>query len=221
MPAGDVRFWFQPTTDRVVLFFVTLFGIFLLIRGLKVAYRRSLQKRDEKGLREKLERCNLTERPEEALVRELVERYRVRPPSQLLSSLQQFDSIASEEIARIERERMDLADRLDRIEFMYSIRMNAFSNEPSVGGLETILGPRSPVGQTATIEPDTETLVREPASDQPEDGEPDLDQLESRDSNDDEMPFTDEEITNLKTLLSIEDEDESEPETAEEETPRD
>ncbi|MCA9443327.1 MAG: hypothetical protein KC964_21175, partial [Candidatus Omnitrophica bacterium] len=72
-----------------------------------------------------------------------------------------------------------------------------------------------------TIEPDTETLVREPASDQPEDGEPDLDQLESRDSNDDEMPFTDEEITNLKTLLSIEDEDESEPETAEEETPRD
>ena len=207
--SNEIRFWFQPTTDRVVLFFVTLFGIFILIRFIKVLYLKSIQRRHEKNLREKIERCQLAGRPEEDLVRELAERYKVRPPDQILSSLQQFDAVASDEIVRIEREPMDLADRLDRIEYLYSIRMNAFSKEPSVGGLERILGPGYKGIQVG--EPETETLVREESS--PETSTPSENSSESDlpeeppQEEERETSLSDDEMTSLKALLATEDEE--------------
>ena len=198
--SGEITFWFQPTTDRVVLFFVTLFGIFILVRVARGLYRRSIENRQARSFQDRLIRSQLVDRPEEGVVRELVERYKVRPPELLLNSLQQFDNVASEEITRIERENMSLADRMDRIEFLYSIRMNAFSKEPSVGGLDIILGSDNPgisglsgVSSVALAGKDpTETLppieIRNQAQEEPAP---------------DESAFTDEEITNLRTLLSL------------------
>jgi len=158
----------------------------------------------------------LTDRPEESLVRELAERYNVRPPDQLLGSLQQFDAVATEEIQRIERENMDLGARLDRIEFLYSIRINAFGSEPSVGGLETILGPGY-TGIHGPPEPETETLVRDASFAGEETREQvaspgDVDRAPSvrEQIEGGEYAFTEEEMDSLKTLLGTSEDSEEE-----------
>lgn len=212
----EPRFWFEPSADRVVLFFVALFALFVAIRLLKSLYQKSILRHQERKLRDRLEKVGLADRPEEALVRELVERYGVRPPDIILASLQQFDQVASEEIQRIERERMDLTERLDRIEFLYSIRMTAFAKDPSVGGLDALLGPTdAPIqaGSTpSSLPPEQEFSPIQ--AEEPEASEENSERSFAIEEED--TTLSEAEMTDLKTLLAFKDEEEEEqsPENA-------
>lgn len=211
MPS-EPRFWFEPSADRVVLFFVALFALFVTVKLLKSLYQKSIRRHQERKLRDRLEKVGLVDRPEEALVRELVERYKVRPPDLLLASLQQFDSVASEEIQRIEHERMDLTERLDRIEFLYSIRMTAYAKDPSVGGLDALLGPPEPPirGEGAAELPDAPELSPIQAGETHKEEETAEEEfiLEEEDTT-----LSEAELTDLKTLLAFKEEDEEEAST--------
>lgn len=208
----ETRFWFEPSADRVVLFFVALIALFVAVKLLKSLYQKSIRRHQERKLRDRLEKVGLVDRPEEALVRELVDRYKVRPPDLLLASLQQFDSVASEEIQRIEHERMDLTERLDRIEFLYSIRMTAFAKDPSVGGLDALLAPPEPPirAEGAASLPDAPELPPIQAGETHEEEESAEEEftLEEEDTT-----LSEAEMTDLKTLLAFKEEDEEEAST--------
>lgn len=137
---AQVKFWFSPSTETTVWFgvaAVAIVGFLFLVRFL---YIRNNKKRHEKELVRKLTDIDLFDRPEEMVVREMAQRYEVVPPAKILSQLQFYDQIAVEEITRIEKSSMPLPDRIDRIEYLYSIRLHAFSREPAVGGLDILLG---------------------------------------------------------------------------------
>jgi hypothetical protein len=150
---AQVKFWFSPSTETTTWFGaagVALVGFLFAVRFL---YLRSAKKRQEKELLQKLRRIDLFDRPEELVIREVVKRYEIVPQVKILSQLQFYDQVASDEIARIEKASMPLADRIDRIEYLYSIRLHAFSREPAVGGLDALLGKEEELVSVAPGEP--------------------------------------------------------------------
>jgi len=147
-----VEFWVEPSSGRsaaFVLAFVFLGGIIILVQ---LAYRHRVRVRWESEFVKRLRDTGILGKPEESVLRDLVDRYRISPPYQILSSLAQYDEVASQEIHRVETAIMPLADRIDRIEYLYSIRIQAFANDPAVGGADVLLPKDSP----------TESKVPEP-----------------------------------------------------------
>lgn len=154
----QVEFWVAPSLERVVLFSVAVFFVVFMVFSVRFAFNRKVKQKAEDELRAKLEQTGLLDRPEEAVVRDLIRRYRVHPQTQILSTLSHYDSIASEEILRIETVPMPLMDRLDRIEYLYSIRLLAFGHEPSVSGIGSVLRVSAP-----PVEPEP-PVIEEPVS---------------------------------------------------------
>ena len=167
---AQVKFWFSPSAKTTVWFGVAgvaVIGFFFAIRFL---YTRHTKRRQEKELIEKLRSVDLFDRPEELVIREIVKRYKIVPPVKILSQLQFYDQIASDEIARIEKATMPLSDRIDQIEYLYSIRLHAFSREPAVGGLDILLGKEEEPVSVAAREPlpEDEPLRMEEEEEAPE-----------------------------------------------------
>lgn len=140
-----VDFWVEPSSGRSIAFilaFVFLGGIFIIVQ---LAYRHRVRVRWEHDFAKRLRECEILGKPEESVLRDLVERYKITPPVQVLASLIQYDEVASQEIHRVESAAMPLADRIDRIEYLYSIRIQAFAHDPAVGGADVLLPKEIPV----------------------------------------------------------------------------
>jgi hypothetical protein len=137
---AQIRFWFSPSTETTAWFGVAGVALVLFLFVVRFLYIRNTKRKHEQELIQKLRNIDLFDRPEELVIREIVKRYGIVPPVKILSQLQFYDQIASDEITRIEKASMPLSDRIDRIEYLYSIRLHAFSREPAVGGLDELLG---------------------------------------------------------------------------------
>ena len=147
-----VEFWVEPSSGRSAAFFLAfifLGGIIILVQ---LAYRHRVRVRWEGEFVKRLRDTGILGKPEEGVLRDLVERYKISPPGQILSGLALYDEVASQEIHRVETAIMPLADRIDRIEYLYSIRIQAFANDPAVGGADVLLPKESPTG-TETPQP--------------------------------------------------------------------
>lgn len=135
----EAIFWFKPSYERV-MWFVIAFSLLAFLLVLIRSIHARLQKREEiRQVEKKIEQADLKDRPEEAVIHGLIERYHIHPPAVLLESLTFFDQIASQEIARLETVRMPLDDRIDQIEYLYSIRIQAFSDDYSLSGIDHLL----------------------------------------------------------------------------------
>lgn len=134
-----VEFWVEPSSGRSIAFFlafVILGGIIVLVQ---LAHRHRIHTRWEDEFVKQLRQTGILGKPEEGILRDLIERYKIAPPAQILSSLSQYDEFASQEILRLETAPMALADRIDRIEYLYSIRIQAFNDDPAIGGADVLL----------------------------------------------------------------------------------
>jgi hypothetical protein len=151
--------WIEPSPERTVSFLFTFFFLACIIIGVHFSYRHRLRLIWEKQFIKKMTDCGIYGKPEEGVIRDLVQRYRIAPPAQLLSSLGQYDDIASQDIQRVTREVMPLADRIDRIEYLYSVRIQAFANDPAIGGADVLL-PSSSVGIGSSPIPSSAPLAK-------------------------------------------------------------
>jgi hypothetical protein len=150
--------WVKPSPAGTFWF---LFVIFLLVGFILVVrylHARRTQRKEAADLEAVLRKAGILGKPEETVIRDLAERYRVHPPSLLLSSLSHYDTVAAEEIIRVERAPMPLADRIDRIEYLYSIRIQAFSQDPAIVGADAFLAKEEPVSLSGTSVPPIQPL---------------------------------------------------------------
>ncbi len=146
-----VEFWVEPSSGRSLAFisaFMCLAGIIILVQ---LSFRHRIRVRWENEFLKRLRDCDILGKPEENVLRDLVERYKIAPPAQILSSLSQYDEVAAQEINRVEKAVMPLADRIDRIEYLYSIRIQAFANDPAVGGADVLLPKEVPIIETQEV----------------------------------------------------------------------
>jgi len=131
-------FWVEPSAGRSFWFFATIFLFALFIYGIRYLHKRRNSSQQEAEFRERLLEAGLWERPEEHVLRDLAQIYEITPPANVLSSLQHFDQICQDEINRVEHGPMPLSERIDRIEYLYSIRIQAFSDVPAIAGLDIL-----------------------------------------------------------------------------------
>jgi len=182
---GQIRFWFSPSTETFYWFAGAAAGLCGFIVCVRVLHSRLLGQRQQKELAKRLAKADLLGRPEEAVVREIVEKYHITPPSSLLTQLQVFDQAAGEEIERVEKAKMPLPERIDRIEYLYSIRLQAFAHEPSVGGIDVLLGerekPAAVLARAPSSEDGAKTETEEPVPIAPIDEAIHLDEKEYSD----------------------------------------
>lgn len=147
----DVRdFWIEPSPERTISFFLALLFLGLIVIGVQISYRRRINARWESEFVRRLKEAGILGKPEELVLRDLTERYKITPPAQVLSSLNQYDDFASQEIHRLERAVMPLGERIDRIEYLYSIRIQAFNDDPAITGAEKLLPRKSEVAISGT-----------------------------------------------------------------------
>lgn len=140
----DVRdFWIEPSPERTISFILAFLFLGMIILGVHLSYRHRIRVRWETEFAKRLKAAGILGKPEEQILRELVEQYQITPPAQVLSSLQQYDEIASQEIFRLEKAVMPLGERIDRIEYLYSIRIQSFNEDPAIIGAEKLL-PKEP-----------------------------------------------------------------------------
>jgi len=178
----EVSFWFSPSKATVIWSVVGVIVLVALVFVVRALYKRLVHRRYERELTDKLEAIDLLERPEEEVIRDLVKRYGIHPPVGLLNQLSLYDQIAGQELQRVEVTPMALSDRIDRIEYLYSIRLHAFSSDPSVGGLDVLVGKedgpvlsaRAEIGAEETELPPlrAEEAVAEEAAEEPPEEEP-------------------------------------------------
>lgn len=135
----EVQFWFHPTTGTVVWFLITTGWLTVLAISVRLLFVRMQNTRRENEFQALLQSHGLLGKPEEDVLRDIVERHKISPPANILANLSAYDQIASEEIHRAERAPIPLSERVDRIEYLYSIRMRAFGNETSVGGIRNLI----------------------------------------------------------------------------------
>jgi len=140
-----VEFWIEPSSGRSAAFILAFVFLGAIIVLVQLAYRHRLHVRWESEFVNRLSEAGIVGKPEEGVMRDLVERYKLTPPAQILSSLAQYDEVASQEIRRVEAAVMPLADRIDRIEYLYSIRIQAFADDPAVGGADVLFPKERPV----------------------------------------------------------------------------
>jgi hypothetical protein len=138
--SNQVQFWFNPSSDTLTWFFATTVLLVAIIYGVRFIHRRRIRGKLEGEFAQRMKEVGLLGQPEEQVLRSLVHDHGVKPPLNILSSLQTFDQIANEDIKRTVSARIPLAERIDRIEYLYSIRMHAFAEEPSVTGLGELIG---------------------------------------------------------------------------------
>jgi len=136
---NNIQFWFNPTAGTVVWFFFAALCLVVLAVSIRILFIRLQRQRRENEFQETLAKHKILGKPEEAVLRDVIARHKISPPASALANLTTFDQIASEEIQRTEREAIPLSDRVDRIEYLYSIRLCAFSHEISVGGIRNLL----------------------------------------------------------------------------------
>ncbi|KXK35907.1 MAG: hypothetical protein UZ16_OP3001001664 [Candidatus Hinthialibacteria bacterium OLB16] len=143
----DVRdFWIEPSPERTISFFLALLFLGLIVIGVQISYRHRIKARWESEFVRRLKEAGILGKPEELVLRDLTERYKITPPAQVLSSLNQYDDFASQEIHRLERAVMPLGERIDRIEYLYSIRIQAFNDDPAITGAKSCF-PGNPKSQ--------------------------------------------------------------------------
>jgi len=135
----NIQFWFDPTTGTALWFLLATMCMVVIVVSVRILFLRMQKSRKEKAFHDLLVKHDLWGKPEESVVRFLAEKHNIDPPANVLANLHTYDSLAGEEIARAERENVSLANRIDRIEYLYSIRMQAFGHEPSVGGIGALI----------------------------------------------------------------------------------
>lgn len=150
--------WIKATPERTFWFVSAIIALGLLFVVVQYVYRIRVRRRENRAFAKHLELAGLLAKPEESVLRDLIQRYKVKPASQILSGLAQFDAIASEEIFRLEKLPMPLAERMDRIEYLYAIRMQAFGKDAALCGAEAILRDEEPMSLPTPPEPAVKPL---------------------------------------------------------------
>jgi len=134
-----VSFWVEPSMDQVYWFFLAFVIIGVFVFSLKLLFSYRIAHNNELDFKKKIQRVGLAGKPEESILRDLVKRYKINPTVLILSSLSQYDELAQQEIQRVCWESMDLNERIDIIEYLYSIRIQAFATDSAISGVEYLL----------------------------------------------------------------------------------
>lgn len=137
-PLSGKIFWVEPTLENLYWFILAFAFLGAVIFFVRALYHRRITQETESDLEQRLEQAGLLGKPEEMVARDLIQRYGIEPASHLFSSLPVYDEIACNEMRRVIRAPMPLSDRIDRIEYLYSIRIHAFAHEPAVSGVSAL-----------------------------------------------------------------------------------
>ncbi|MCG3199396.1 MAG: hypothetical protein HUU16_08530 [Candidatus Omnitrophica bacterium] len=137
-PLSGKVFWIEPTVENLYWFILAFVFLGVVVFFVRALYRRRLIQESESDLEKRLEQAGLLGKPEEGVARDLIQRYGISPATHLFSSLSVYDEVACDEMRRVARASMPLSDRIDRIEYLYSIRIHAFAHEPAVSGVAAL-----------------------------------------------------------------------------------